>query len=81
MISMGRNDMASTAQEVFARDVRDLPPQERLRLASLILQDLTQTGVAVVERSDSWSEQDQQDLTAFSLEHASRIYPWDENLA
>ena len=72
--------MALTAQEVFTRDVRDLPPAERLRLASLILQELTQSGVAIVERSESWSEQDERDLTAFSLDYASRTYPEDEDL-
>ncbi len=72
--------MATTAQEIFARDVRELPPAERLRLASLILQDLTQPGVAVVEVGEDWSEQDQQDLTAFSLEHANRIYLEDQDL-
>jgi hypothetical protein len=72
--------MAATAQEVFARDVRNLPLSERLRLAALILQDLTQSGVAVVEESDAWSDEDQQDLTAFSLEHASRLYPEEEDL-
>jgi hypothetical protein len=72
--------MASTAQEVFARDVRDLPLSERLRLASLILQEVTQSGVVIVEQSESWSEQDKQDLIAFSLEHASRIYPEAEDL-
>ena len=72
--------MALTAQEVFAGDVRNLPLGERLRLASLILQELADSGYAVVQQSDSWSEQDEQDLTAFSLEHASRVYPEDEDL-
>jgi hypothetical protein len=54
--------MALTAQQVFTETVRALPPSERLRLASLILQDLTRSDVAVVNRSDTWTEQDQQDL-------------------
>jgi hypothetical protein len=72
--------MAATAQEVFMRDVRNLPLSERLRLAALILHDLTQPGVAVVEQGDAWSEEDQQELTAFSLEHAGRLYPEDEGI-
>jgi hypothetical protein len=67
--------MPSTAQEVFMHDVRDLPLTERLRLASLILQEVTQSGVAIVEQSDNWSEQDKQDVAAFSLEHANQTYP------
>ena len=73
--------MASTAQEVFAANVHDLSAPERLRLASMILQDLTQPGMYVFEEADAWSDQDQNDLTAFSLEHAGRLYPEDEDLA
>ncbi len=67
--------MASTAQEVFANQVHDLPLAERLRLASLILQEVTQPGVAIVEQSESWSGQDEQDAAAFSLDYANRLYP------
>ena len=42
---------------------------------SMILQDLTH----VVDQADAWSERDQRDLTAFSLQHAGRLYPEDEN--
>ena len=45
--------MALTAQEIYARDVRDLPSSERLRLAAIILQDLTRSGATVVEQSES----------------------------
>jgi hypothetical protein len=72
--------MALTAQEVFTETVRDLPPNERLRLAALILQDLAQSEVAVVDRSDTWTEQDQRDVTTFSLQYAAELYPEDEEL-
>ena len=72
--------MALTAQEVFTETVRDLPPSERLRLAALILQDLAQSEVAVVERRDTWTEQDQRDLTTFALQYAADLYPEDEEL-
>ena len=67
--------MALTAQEVFTETVRALPPSERLRLAALILQELAQSDVAVVDRSDTWSEQDQRDLTAVSLKYAAETLP------
>ena len=51
--------MALTAQEIFAETVQFLPPDEQLRLAALILQELSQSGITVVDRSDTWSEQDQ----------------------
>jgi hypothetical protein len=72
--------MALTAQEIFTETVRDLPPSERLRLAALILQDLAQSEVAVVDRRDTWTEQDQRDLTIFSLQYAAKLYPEDEEL-
>ncbi len=72
--------MSTTARELFEKDVHGLPPSERLRLAAMILQELTESGVTVVQQSAAWSEEDQHDLTTFSLEHAGRLYPEDEDL-
>jgi len=72
--------MVLTAREVFSETVLSLSPGERLRLAALILQDLAQSEIAVVERSDTWTEQDQLDLMTFSLLHAAEMYPDDEAL-
>ena len=72
--------MALTAQEVFTETVRALSPSERLRLAALILQELAQSEVAVVDRSNTWSEQDQSDLTTVSLQYAAELYPEEEEL-
>ena len=72
--------MAITAQEVFAETVRALPPTERLRLAALILQDLAQADMTVVDTSSVWSEQDQSDLTTFSLQYAAKLYPEEDEL-
>ena len=66
--------MALTAQEVFNQTVKALPPGERLRLAALILDELAHSDAAVVDRSDTWSEQDQSDLTAVALKYASALY-------
>ena len=72
--------MPITAQEVFAETVRALPPTERLRLAALILQDLAQADMTVVDTSSVWSEQDQSDLTTFSLQYAAKLYPEEDEL-
>ena len=72
--------MALTAQEVFTETVRALPLSEQLRLAALILQELAQSEMAVVDRSDTWSDQDQQDLTTVSLQYAAELYPEEEDL-
>lgn len=73
--------MLTTAREVFAEAVRGLPPAERLRLAALILDDLTQSNVSLVDSSDAWTARDRADLVAFSLQHAAALYPEDEELA
>ena len=72
--------MPITAQEVFAETVRALPPTERLRLAALILQDLAQADMTVVDTSSVWSEQDQSDVTTFSLQYAAKLYPEEDEL-
>ncbi|KAB8317598.1 hypothetical protein SD81_020170 [Tolypothrix campylonemoides VB511288] len=72
--------MPTTAQEVFTQMVLALSPIERLRLAALILDDLTHSNPSVVAHDDTWSEQDQHDITAFSLQYATTLYPEDEEL-
>lgn len=71
--------MGTTAQELYAEAVRRLPPKERLRLAVLILEELTRTADAL-NFSDEWSDEDQRDLSAFALAHAARVYGDDEEL-
>ena len=56
-----------TAQEIYQSWIRPLPVMERLRLATLILSDLTP--VLPIEEDDAWSDQDLQDLTAFAWQH------------
>jgi hypothetical protein len=72
--------MSLTAQEVFTETVRALPPTERLRMAALILQDLAQSEVAVVDSSGTRNEQDQSDITTFSLQYAAKLYPEEDEL-
>ena len=80
LLQQGKINMTATAQEVFTETVRALPPSEQFRLAALILQELAQSEVVVVERSDTWSEQDQSDLTAATLQYAAKLYPEEEDL-
>lgn len=72
--------MTTNAQEAFTQIVLALPPVERLRLAALILDDLTRSDPPSVTQDDTWSKQDEQDITAFSLQYAATIYPEDEEL-
>ena len=76
----GEINMALTAQEIFSETVQSLPPDEQFRLAALILQELSQSGITVVDSRDTWSEQDQKDLTTASLKYAKTLYPEEEDL-
>jgi Putative addiction module component. len=45
--------MATNAKEFYAQTVRDLSPKERLRLAAMILNDLTNSKEQI-DFSDAW---------------------------
>ena len=59
---------ALTAQEIYRTWVWPLPITERLRLASLILNDLA-PGL-LIDEGDAWSAEDMRDLSVFALQHA-----------
>lgn len=73
--------MPTTAQEVYSQVVRILSPNERLRLATLILNELVQQNMSVIDRGDTWNEQYQTELVNFSLQYAAAIFPEDEEIA
>lgn len=58
------------------QSVLQLSPEERLRLAVMILNDMT-AGEEMIEYSDTWTEEDLQDLSAFALSHSEN--PHDTN--
>ena len=60
-----------TVQQMYDESIRQLPPIERLRLATLILDELTATNGAGLDINDAWSPEDIADLTSFSARHAS----------
>jgi hypothetical protein len=70
--------MPITVQEIYNQVVRTLPPTEQLRLATLILNELVQQNVSVIDQSDTWTEQDQIDISNFSLQYAAMLFPEDE---
>ncbi len=72
--------MSTTIQEVYARVLSTLSPTERLRLATLILNDLVQKNLSVVDESETWTEEDKLDVTAFSLQYAATIFPENEEM-
>ncbi|MBF2008473.1 MAG: hypothetical protein IGS49_24270 [Chlorogloeopsis fritschii C42_A2020_084] len=70
--------MSTFAEEIYTQVIRNLSPTERLRLATLILNDLVQQNVSVIDQSDAWTEQDLVDITTFSLQYASTLSPETE---
>ena len=58
----------TTADEIYIQIVKPLPPSERLKLATMILNDIPPQ--AVVDYSDEWTEEDLRDLTAATWKNA-----------
>lgn len=69
-----------TVEEFYQAIVGNLSVSERLRLAALILNDLTQSNIAVIDASNTWTEQDQLELTSFSLQYANSLFPDEEEM-
>jgi hypothetical protein len=59
-----------SAHDVYDKSIRQVSAIDRLRLASLILDDLAGSDGAELDISDGWSEQDMQDLAAFAAKQA-----------
>jgi hypothetical protein len=70
--------MPPTAQEVYNNIIRSLPPNEKLRLATLILNELVQQNSPEIDQSHDWTEQDQVDISNFSLQYAASLFPDEE---
>lgn len=69
-------------QEIYTKEICNLSPQQQLRLAALILNNLTRKDSSNLEidYSDTWTEQDQQEITAFSLQSAATFYSEAEEI-
>jgi hypothetical protein len=72
--------MPTTAIEIYTQIVSTLSPNERLRLATLILNDLVEQNEPIINQSDTWTEQDQVDVTTFSLQCAATLFPDNEEM-
>ncbi len=64
-----------TAQELYDLSVTALPKSEKLRLATLILQELSTTAGAALDYSETWTEEDMREWTEHSKQYASIAYP------
>ncbi|MFM6060226.1 MAG: hypothetical protein ACKPBT_19235 [Microcystis aeruginosa] len=67
--------MPTTAQEVYNQVVCHLSSGERLRLATIILNELVgQQQQPSLDQSDTWTEEDEIDLVNFSLNYAAKTF-------
>lgn len=69
-----------TVQTIYQNIVGNLSVSDRLRLAALILNDLAQQNDDAIDTGDTWTEQDQLELTSFSLQYANSLFPDDEEI-
>ena len=69
--------MELTAKELYLKKVRLLSLKERLLLAAMILNDIT--AEEQTDFSDSWTDQDLQDLTTFALSHSENPHEKHRN--
>ncbi len=60
------------AQQIYSSDVLALPKSEQLRLATLILEGLTESSASVLDYSDEWSEEDISDVARYSANYAAQ---------
>jgi hypothetical protein len=60
----------TTAQEVYNQVIHGLPPAERLRLATMILNEIVKQDDGAIDDRDDWSETDQVDAVHFSMCYA-----------
>ena len=72
--------MPTTAIEIYNQLVSTLSPNERLRLATLILNYLVKQNEPVINQSDTWTQQAQIDVTTFSLQYAGTLFPDSEEM-
>jgi hypothetical protein len=63
-----------TAQSVYQTSVAILPKSERLKLAALILDELTTSVGTALDFSESWSEEDEHDVTAYAADYAAQTF-------
>ena len=72
--------MPKAVQEIYTQVISNLPPTERLQLATLILNGLVKQNIAVIDDGETWTEQDQLDLAAFSTQYAATALFEDEEI-
>jgi hypothetical protein len=64
--------MSLTITEIYEQTIKPLPAADRLRLATLILNDIPPQ--SVIDYSEEWSEEDMRDATLHSWRRAAASF-------
>jgi hypothetical protein len=70
--------------EQAIEQIKQLPENEQNIIARFILNalenNLVEKGLSIIDESDTWTEEDQIDITSFSLQYADSIFPESEEI-
>ena len=71
--------------EEAIKQIKQLPETEQDIIARLILKaletNLVEEKLSIFDESDTWTEEDQLDITSFSLQYAASIFPESEEIS
>lgn len=74
----------TTLLEQAIAQIKQLPETEQDMIARFILNalenNLVEKGLSIIDESDTWTEEDQIEITSFSLEYAASIFPESEEI-
>lgn len=75
--------MTKLLEQAIAQ-IKKLPENEQDMIARFILNalenNLVEKGLSIIDESDTWTEEDQIDITSFSLQYAASIFPESEEI-
>jgi hypothetical protein len=66
-----------TIEEIYDEAIKPLPPSERFRLATLILNEIPPQ--SVVDIRDACNEEDMRDVTAYSARQFAAEHPEEDD--
>ena len=65
-------------EKIYQNILDNLSLSEQIRFAALILNNISLKNVAVIDDSNTWTEEDKRDIESFSLQYAASIFSEDE---
>jgi hypothetical protein len=70
--------------EQAIEQIKQLSETEQDRIARFILKaletNLVEENLSIIDESDTWTEEDQLDITSFSLQYTASIFPESEEI-